>query len=63
MRLVEHERSRGKTQEKRVGAALYAAESPIALRVLTTRKSERAGPALWRPLCGTDWFEDEVGFS
>ncbi len=48
VRLVEQERSRGRAQERRVGAALYDAESPIALRVLTTERGDRPGPALWR---------------
>ncbi len=31
-----------------IGQALYDADSPIALRVLTTRRGEQAGPELWR---------------
>ena len=31
-----------------IGQALYDADSPIALRVLTTRRGEAAGPELWR---------------
>ena len=31
-----------------IGHALYDADSPIALRVLTTRKDEHPGPFLWR---------------
>ena len=31
-----------------IGQALFDADSPIALRVLTTRRGEAAGPELWR---------------
>ncbi|HEY0132452.1 MAG TPA: class I SAM-dependent methyltransferase, partial [Nannocystis sp.] len=31
-----------------IGQALYDADSPIALRVLTTRRGEQAGPELWQ---------------
>ena len=30
-----------------IGQAIYDADSPIALRVLTTRRGEQAGPELW----------------
>jgi 23S rRNA (cytosine1962-C5)-methyltransferase len=33
---------------KPIGQALFDADSPIALRVLSTRKDETPGPALWR---------------
>jgi 23S rRNA (cytosine1962-C5)-methyltransferase len=38
-----------------LGQALYDPDSPIALRVLTTRRGEPAGPALWRRRVEDAW--------
>jgi 23S rRNA (cytosine1962-C5)-methyltransferase len=38
-----------------LGHALFDADSPIALRVVATRKDERPGPALWRRRVETAW--------
>jgi 23S rRNA (cytosine1962-C5)-methyltransferase len=40
---------------RKLGVALYDADSPIALRVLATRKAEPAGPALWRRRIADAW--------
>lgn len=40
---------------KPIGQAIFDAESPIALRVLTTRRDEPAGPALWRRRVADAW--------
>lgn len=40
---------------KPIGQALHDADSPIALRVLTTRRGEQAGPALWRRRVEDAW--------
>lgn len=38
-----------------LGSALFDADSPIALRVLSTARDEQAGPALWRRRLETAW--------
>ena len=38
-----------------IGQAIFDAESPIALRVLSTRRDEPAGPALWRRRVADAW--------
>jgi 23S rRNA (cytosine1962-C5)-methyltransferase len=43
------------TDRRKLGEALYDADSPIALRVLATRRSEPAGPALWRRRVADAW--------
>jgi 23S rRNA (cytosine1962-C5)-methyltransferase len=43
------------TDRRKLGEALYDADSPIALRVLATRRSEPAGPALWRRRIADAW--------
>ncbi len=40
---------------RKLGEALYDADSPIALRVLATRRSEPAGPALWHRRIADAW--------
>ena len=40
---------------RKLGEALYDADSPIALRVLATRRSEPAGPDLWRRRVADAW--------
>lgn len=40
---------------RKIGEALYDADSPIALRVLATRKAEPAGPELWRRRIADAW--------
>jgi 23S rRNA (cytosine1962-C5)-methyltransferase len=40
---------------KPIGQALHDADSPIALRVLTTRRGETAGPDLWRRRVEDAW--------
>ncbi|HEY8376161.1 MAG TPA: hypothetical protein VIK91_06715, partial [Nannocystis sp.] len=39
-----------------IGSALFDPDSPIALRVLTTRKDERPGPDLWRRRIEAAWL-------
>lgn len=41
--------------KKPIGLALYDADSPIALRVLSTRRGEAPGPALWRRRIEDAW--------
>lgn len=40
---------------RKIGDALYDADSPIALRVLGGRKDDPAGPALWRRRVADAW--------
>ena len=40
---------------KPIGQALFDADSPIALRVLSTRRGEVAGPDLWRRRVADAW--------